>query len=509
MKSRRGSRPAALLLAGLLTAAPVPGTELDEARRLAAAREFAPALMLYDRLVADQPDDAELAIERARVLGYADRNANAADAWRSIADRFPARRAEVLPAWAWQTLWAGDDAAAVPLFEEALVLSTADPRDHSGLAQALNFSGQHRAAAREFATMLPSTDEGLLLQAARAHYWAGFPDEAEPLLAGVTLPAAQRLRDYRIRRELRPYVSGDFEFADDSDELRVIATSAAAGWRFAGHDTLELSLRSASLDGPDTRTPPGDMGSADGQQFLLAWSTRRGDIEPGGIVVWPSLAVGWRDYGEWRSFAWRARARLVPRDGITLTASAGNGPVETIGAIRNHIEYTEAALGAELRPDPRWLVAASAARLDFDGGNTRDQATLRVEYLLHPPLRLRLGVEGLQFSNDRPTGPAQPDPGYWNPDRYRELRLYTSLSIERGAWSFDARLGTGWYHERSGWGDSSSGSLLAAEVAAGCDLSPTLRLRLYAGASDSGSGFGGGGRGYRRAYGGIGLTRYF
>ncbi|MBM5810471.1 MAG: hypothetical protein FJ191_00680 [Gammaproteobacteria bacterium] len=507
--ARRGSRLAALLLAGVLAAAPVPGTELGEARKLAAARQFAPALELYDRLVAAEPDDDELAIERARVLGYADRNAAAADAWRDIAERFPARRTEVLPAWAWQTLWAGDETAAVPLFEEALVLSTADPHERFGLAQALNYSGRHRAAAGEFATLLPSTDAALLLHAARAHYWAAFSDQAEPLLAGTTLPVAQWLRDYRIGRELRPYVSGDFEFADDSDELRIVAASTAAGWRLTGHDTLELSLRSAWLDGPDTRMPLPAPGSADGQQFLLTWSTRRGDIEPGGAVIWPSLSVGWRDYGEWRSFAWRARARIVPRDGITLTASAGNGPVETIGAIRNRIEYTEAALGAELRPHPRWLIAAGATRLDFDGGNTRNQATLRAEYLAHPPLRLRLGIDGLQFSNDRPTGPARPDQGYWNPDRYRELRLYTSLSVERGAWSFDARLATGWYDERSGWGDRSSGALLAAEAAAGCDLSPALRLRLYAGAADSGSGFGGGGRGYRRVYGGIGLTGYF
>jgi hypothetical protein len=498
-------RLAVLILAGVL-ARPAAADDLGDARRFADAGNYGPALVAYDRVVAAQPGNSDLAIERARVLGYADRHADAIAAYHEIVARFPQRRPDVAGYWAWQELWSGDAAAAVPLFREALQQRPGNPDLTAGLAESLLWSGREREAARVYGTLLPPANDALAPQAARAYYWAGFPEQALPLLADSALPAAQWLRDYRVSRERRHYLSGSVDASDDSDDLSILTATAAAGWRFGAGDTAELSVRSAWLDGPDTSQPSNPGYSVDGQDVLLAWSGRQGSVDSPAGVVWPLLAVGVRDYDGWSEFAWRARVRWMPDDGLSFTAYGGNGVVETVGAIRNEIGYTEGSLSGEGRLTQRWLLSGSLSRIAFDRGNDRSQGTLRLEYLLVPEWRMRTGIDAVYFSDSEPVGPGQPSLGYWNPDRYSEQRLYASVSNERGAWSFDGRASAGYFQERDGWGTDSGGAAFAIEAVAACDLSPSLRLKIYAGGSNSGYSFSGGGSGYHRTYAGVAIT---
>lgn len=498
------------LLAALLAAGPpVRADDLAEARRLLDAREFAPALAAYERAVAARPDDAGLAIERAWALGQADRNGESAQAYAQVARRFPERRAEIRRAWGWQALWSADAATATTLFAEAVAQDPADADARRGLAQALLWSDRPLAAARQFEQLLPTRDEGLALQAARAFYWAGFPERALPLLAGSSLPEAQHLRDYRVARERRPYLSGSLDGSDDADDLSMLAATAAAGWRFAAGDTAELSVRASRLNGPDTSQPGNPRYSIDGQEALLAWSGRWGSVASPRGAAWPSLAAGVRRYDGWTQFAWRASTRYVPWDGLTAWAYAGNGMLETVGAVRNEIGYAEGSLGIEGRPAPRWLLAGSLTQLGFDRGNDRTRGTLRAEYLLVPARRLRLGAEAIRFDDSEPTGPGRPSLGYWSPDRYSEQRLYASMSVEHGAWALDGRASAGYYRERDGWGTDSSGPTYAAELVAARDLSPSARIKFYVGGTQSGAGLGSGGSDYHRVYGGLAVTGYF
>lgn len=499
------------LLAVLLALAlPARADDLAEARRLLDAREFAPALAAYDRAVAARPDDAELAIERARALGFADRNADAAQAYALVARRFPEWRTQIRRAWGWQALWSADTATAAALFAEAVAQDPTDADARRGLAQALLWSDRPLAAARQFEQLLPTQDEGLALQAARAYHWAGFPERALPLLAGSSLPEARHLRDYRVARERRPYLSGALDWSDDADDLRTFAATAAAGWRLAEGDTAELSVRANRLEGPDTSEPGNPRYSVEGQEALLAWSGRWGSVASTRGAAWPSIAAGVRRYDGWSQFAWRASARYVPRDdGLAAWAYAGNGVIETVGAVRNEVGYVEGSAGVEGRPSPRWLFAGSLTQLGFDRGNDRTRGTLRAEYLLVPARRLRLGAEAVLFDDSEPTGPGRPSLGYWSPDRYSEQRLYASMSVERGAWALDGRASAGYYRERDGWGTDSSGPTYAAELVVARDLSPSARVKLYAGGTQSGAGLGSGGSGYHRVYGGLSLTSYF
>jgi Flp pilus assembly protein TadD len=524
-------------------ACPTNADELAQARALAEQRDYAQAIPIYDRLQAAEPANSDLAIERARVLGFADRNADAARAYAEVAAAFPARRGDVFESWAWQRLWAGDAVGAAAMFQELIarepndtqarlglaqsmlrsgherqavaqfgLVLAADPTSRDarvGLAYAFNWAGEPMGAARQFATLLPSDDEGLKLQAARAYYWAGFPEQARPLLEGSSLPEAQWLRDYRVARELKPYASGSFDWSDDSDGLTILTAGATAGWRRPDGDTIELSLRSQWLDGPDTTEPGNRDYSVNGQQALLSWSGRIGSVDSGHGVVWPMLAAGARDYDGWTTFAWRARARWIPADGLTLSGYAGNGVLETVGAIRNHVDYTEGTLSGDYSIDGRWQVAGDLSQYWIDGGNGRSRADLRLDYLLVPARRLRVGVEGMYFHDSDPTGPDQPDLGYWNPERYSEERLYLRMSGERGHWAWDGRASAGYFQEHDGWGNDSSDLVYAVEGNAAYDFSPALQLHFYAGGSSSGAGLNGGGSGYGRTWAGVSLTGYF
>jgi tetratricopeptide (TPR) repeat protein len=536
----------AIALVAVLSAAPpvdAAPAERERARELVERRDFAPAIALFDAMLAAHPGDSDLAIERARVLGYADRNREAADAYAAVASSFPARRADVLPSWAWQRLWSGDPAGAEPLFREALDSKPNDAAARLGLGQcllwsgreqqalvefdrvlaqdpasrearlgratALNFSGRAREASREYSKMLPTDDGGLALQAARARYWAGFPEQAMPLLATATTPEAQWLRDYRIHRELRTYVSSSFDWSDDADDLSVVSLSMTGGWRHAARDTIEASMRTTRLEGPDTTLPGAPRSSVDGQEAMAAWSARRGSLDSTRGVVWPMLSVGVRDYDGWTTFAWRARVRYSPLDQVFLTAYAGNGVLETIGALRNRVGHVEGALSAEVRSVPRWTFAGGFTRLGYDDDNDRDQWNARAEYLLLPQQRLRIGADVLAFDNRNPTGPTRLDHGYWNPDRYTQERLYVSISGDRGRWSYDARASGGLFQESDGWGNDTHDPTFAFEGATAYDFSPSLQLRCYAGGSRSGAGLVSGGDGYHRTYAGASLTGYF
>jgi tetratricopeptide (TPR) repeat protein len=520
-----------------------PREDLLEARALTDRRQYPEAIAVFDRLLAADANNSDLAIERARVLGFADRNAEAAVAYAALVARHPGRRTDVIEAWAWQTLWSGDAASAEPLFAEALAarpdatnirlghaqallrsgreleaivefdrVLAVDPASRDariGRAYALNYAGRSRAAANEFAAMLPTTDEGLALHAARAYYWAGFPELASPLLAGSSLPEAQWLRDYRIDRERRPYVSGSLDYSSDADSLWITSAALAGGWRRPAGDTVELSLRTARLDGPDTSEAGSPRYEIDGRQLLLAWSGRFGTPASEKGVVWPMVAVGVRDYDGWQTFAWRARLRYAALDNLSFTAYAGNGLLDTVGAIRNRVDYTEATGSVEYRPQPRWNLSGSVTRIDYADDNARNQVGLRTEYLLLPRQQLRVGFDGVYFENSDPAGPDHPNLGYWNPESYAEPRVYVSMSGEHEAWSFDARASAGYFTEHDGWGGRTEDVALAAEGVAAYDFSPDLQLRFYAGGSRSGAGIGSGGEGYYRSYVGVALVGYF
>lgn len=156
------------------------------ARAAAERRDWADALPRWQALEAAAPADIDLLIESARVHGFADRNADAAERYRRVLELAPSRRTDVLLSLAWQTLWAGQPALAEPLFLEVATHPAAfaggdDGFDAwRGVAEARRNDGRLADAlqAYEQAQALRPADRGVARARAQTLTWMDRYDEA-------------------------------------------------------------------------------------------------------------------------------------------------------------------------------------------------------------------------------------------------------------------------------------------------------------------------------------------
>lgn len=156
------------------------------ARAATERRDWTDALPRWRALEAAAPGDVDLLIESARVHGFADRNADAAERYRRVLELAPSRRPDVLLSLAWQTLWAGEPARAEPLFLEVSAHPAAfaggdDGFDAwDGLAQARRNDGRLAEAlqAYERAHALRPADSRIARARAQTLAWMDRYDEA-------------------------------------------------------------------------------------------------------------------------------------------------------------------------------------------------------------------------------------------------------------------------------------------------------------------------------------------
>lgn len=540
-----------------------------QARAAAERRDWPQALAGFDELVARHGDDVDLLIEAARVNGFADRNAQAAALYRRALALAPARRADILPSLAWQSLWGGepaqaqalfgerlaeasgavraelldglgqarqalgDQAGALQAFREAHALAPSDPRlqrryamsllwngDEAGairelqalvarapgdrelawaLANALNFNGLHRAALRGFLALAAPTHPGERADLARAWRWAGYEERAWPLLVDPTDADSRWLREYRVRRELRPYAYLGVERAEDRDELTADATVVGAGWHPQAGATAELQARRLRLDDA--------AGAPKATQVRALYGWRVGEPDGAYGTLWPSLSLSAARFPGWTPITGSARLRWVPQDGLRVDGEASRELVEAPRAIAHRVRVDVLSAAIESRSDPLWLVAGSTALLRFDDGSTRVRAGGRLERRVLARPRIALGVEAMAF--ERVAGDRDVDRGYWNPRRYAEARAYAALTHEFRPFDLQARVGFGRASETDLAGQRSHGSPHLWEIELGWDVSPELRLRLAAGGSGAGLGVAGGGAGYWRRYLNLGASVWF
>lgn len=547
-------RPLSFLAACCLSMS-VMAANLGEARLLVEQRRYAEAITLYDALLTERPADADLLIEAGRVNAWADRHDAAARLYQQTIATAPARRHDVLLPLAWQFAWAGRHAEAIPLFREAAqqlpahrtealhgwaeslaasrqleaalevyrqlppddvrarkaearllrwlhrhaeaearyrAILNDHPRDQEarlGLARSLNLGGRHFAALDAYARATES-DATLArdtrIERATALRWAGLEDVALATLGDASGADADVLRE-RLARETASGVRAEYEQAWDSDELEIQAV--ALGWqphRGQGR-TLDLSARNARIVQRARQV--------DGRQLLLKAGTRLGSAATG--LFWPAFSVGLRDYDGWQTPAWKLQGKWLPADFWRVDVEAANDVVETVDALRNEVTLKLLAVSTDWRFAPGWSATLGGAVLRFDDGNQRNRLIGRVEHVLRSSQpRLLLGIEGMGFDDSRP----EIARGYYNPERYRELKMIGRVEHEAAGWLLDARLALGQLWETPG----DSNGLYAWEASAARDLAPRLRLRLHAGGSDS-SALSRTGSGYTRNHAGASL----
>ncbi len=582
MRAARRTWLGALSLALAALAAPghAHADGLADARRAVDAREFGTALPLFEALLAQQPDNADLLIETARVYGFADRHKEAITTYRRVLEVAPTRRRDVLASLAWQTLWSGDAAGAVPLFIEAQPYATdvkaqadllrgegeaqaelgnvraalaayqqavllrpddrdlrrrvaqawlwlddyaqaeeawraliaedpTDRRSQAGLARTLNAGGRHNDAVRVYAPIDDGSDASVQLDHARALRWAGYPAPAYTLLDGRTDADAVWLRDWRIERELIPYVYGTAEYATDADGLDVASFTAATGRLLTPAVLGEVGYRYVNLNNAD--------GNVNGSRLFATLRGAWGEpgVTPPGLLV-PSISLGLNDYNGWRPVTGNASLRWLPVDLWRIAADLGRELVETPLAVANRITLDVASLGAEYRAPPQWELAGALSYLRFSDGNDRSRVNGSVGYAVRFNPKVVVGVEGAAFEDSLPasfepippSGTLSPH-GYWNPKRYAEGRVFAGIWGDNQPWEWYGRVALGASRETDADGNTTNGNPNLLEVGVAYDVGPRLRWRAFAGGSGSSFAVGNGGTGYWRRYIGANLTAWF
>jgi len=532
---------------------------LDQARTATERRDHDAALRAYAQLLSQRPADVDLLIEAARVNGFADRNADSARLYRQALALAPQRRADIVPSLAWQSLWSGaaadaevlftelsaapgaarvdaldglgqarqargDQAGALLAFRQAHALAPdslrlqrrlamsllwngfedqaitelqallrREPGDRDlawALANARNFAGNHRAALRDFLRQSAPVHPGERADLARAWRWAGYEDRAWPLLAGATDAEAVWLRDWRVWRELAPFGYATVERAEDRDALVARAAVLGGGWHPAPGSTFDVQLRRLSLVDP--------LGDPRATQLQASYRWRLGQATDAAGTFWPSVALRAHHFDDWSPVTASARVTWVPHDRWRVDAEATRELVETPRAVANRVTVDVVSAGVEHRPDAQWLLAGAVALLRFDDGNARLRMNGRVERRLWSRPHVALGLEASGF--DRVETATVHERGYWNPRRYAEARVYTTVSHEMRPFDLQAKLALGASSETDNAGNVSHGHPHLWELGLGWDASPGLRLRLALGGAGQGAGLGGGGSGYWRRY---------
>lgn len=536
----------ALAAAAGATHAQDPAAVLATARAAAERRDWGSALPLFARLAGREDAGADLLIEAARVHGFADRNAEAARLYRRALAAAPARRADIVPSLAWQSLWAGEAGAAAALFEEwrgsvrgraalepldglaqaerergrtdaaaaalreALALAAGDApqaaRRTRQLAGVLNDAGRHGAALGVLGAPAAGDEERLLF--ARTWYWAGHEERALALLANAAAASEQAwLRDWRVARELQVHAQASFESSDDRDGLTTRATRITAGWVPQPGASIDFGVRRLEL--------ADSAGAPSFTQFEASARWRFGAPDAAFGTWWPQLMLRAHEGDGRHPLLPAIRLKWLPADAWRIDAEHQRELVENPQALANGVRLDTTALAAAWRADARFTFSGTLGLQRLDDGTERRRTLLRAESRLAARPRWTLGIEasGLERTQEGAAGSA--NRGYWNPRRYGEARLYAAFSHE---WRLDARplelqarAGFARSRETDDAGTRTSGSPHLWELAASVDFSPALRLRAAAGGSGRGVGLatGSSGAGYWRRWGQLAVVGWF
>ncbi|MFH1812714.1 MAG: tetratricopeptide repeat protein [Pseudomonadota bacterium] len=266
----------------------------EEARRLVEARDYAPAIDLYRGLVSQFPDDTDLLIEAARVEGFADRNAAAADLYERALHSAPTRQADILPSLAWQSLWAGRFERAAALFQQRMSAwsdeaSVSDSR--RGLAQALLGRARSQVQSKDYAGALDTHARLAQVERSDAERTAevarvlGYADRNADAVAGYRRAielAPERRADWLLPLAWQTLWAGDAVAA-----RALFAEAHAAGlglpdtWRGLAQSCAALDRHHCAAEawGKLLQASPDDRPARRGLARALLWSDRYDEAE--------------------------------------------------------------------------------------------------------------------------------------------------------------------------------------------------------------------------------------
>lgn len=361
------------------------------------------ALVLYDRVLADSPEDVTALVRSGMLLSWRKRYDEAVARYdRALAidpshPRASLERAKVLS-------WAGRTDEAAEAFRALLARAPDNREARLGLARSLSWGGRQAEAREEYRKVLAASaaDAEALLGVAQTHAWSGDDAKARPAYEAA-LEADPESKDARVGLAWVDLREGDLAAAEghldvlreehwsdpDVAELERALDRARAPWIRAGWDYLddsdENTLATWTLEGGLGLPGATDLrfGAA---RYDLSTLGRDGAIDS----IWGVL--GWVP---------ARRHRLEARLGADFRSpSVGEDDTEAIGGVlyrfplggtwsgkvswdRDSYRYSVPILDASItidalaaRVDGRfaesWRLEAGAGVWDLSDGNDRD-----------------------------------------------------------------------------------------------------------------------------------------
>jgi tetratricopeptide (TPR) repeat protein len=426
---------------------------------LAQSDSLRQALALYGDLHREDATDTDVALERARVLGWMGRHREAITAYQAILEREP-----------------GNTDAKL------------------GVATNENWSGQHRRATRNLESMLgdPGADMETGKTLAFARYWDDDPDGALLALDRYRrqAPGDSEAVDLaqRIAREGRSTVELGSGRADDSDDFHVASPALEIRWplapRLMGHAGWRTDLAH------DAVVSTGVMRLSAGARYRFG-------------PAWTTYATG-AHYSFDGGFGqpWGGELGVInrPVDHVRFEVVTVREPIVTRLSIENGISLLQWVGAGDWTALPRLTLHADARAGFYSDGNRNEHtsafARVQTYSSRRTDLALQLGVEQLKAHQDL-------DHGYYDPAFHREWGPSALLEWRPAPhWALGGALQTGWQLDKGSEATAFYG--VSGRVALVPDADWTLSLEGWHGDSDLQTA-----GGYRRTWWQLSVLRGF
>ncbi len=445
-------------------------------------------LALFDRLLAQSPQNNEARADRARVLAWAGRLDESIAAYEAMLRRSPTDRLARL-GLAQTRAWLDDLDSARAIYADLIDSNPRDIEALQGMARVTAWQGDLLAAeARWRAVEAMSTgDPTTLIGLSQTLRWQGRP--AAALEALHRIPSDRRgTRDYTEERRwigaaIGPWVRPAFTYEADSDDQR-IATVVLRG-AYPVVPRLQLGF--------DTYY----RHAAWNEQFVpnrQAW----GLVATGRYLAEPGWTVG---LGVGASGSNGAAAETEPavhaslasptrhRVGGTLTFARSAFDATAL-MIDSGVTYTEGGVSLRAEPAARWLVEGGFSYADFRGSqaNRRLAGYVAGTRRITPAWIAATRFRAFGFENDL-------QDGYFDPNLYVHAEAIARWRPLRGPWNVTGEVAPGLEQITKTWDPHAT---IRLSLQAAYDLSPGRQVGVAALYSNAGlQSFSTGGAGYR------------